>query len=228
MSAPISVVIPTLDAVAELPATVEALLEGVTSGLVRELVLSDGGSSDGIAGVARELGAVLVEGPAGRGGQIARGVAAAAGDWLLILLAGTHLAPGWAEAAHAHMTAYPDRAGWFRLRLRAPGLAPRIVERVVHLRALLGLPCGDQGLLIPRALLDAAGGIPGIPPMEEAALARRLRGRLRPIPAVALTSAARYLRDGWTLRCLFNLGTLLRCALGTPPERPARRYDAGE
>lgn len=225
MPAPLSVVIPTLNAADCLPDTANALLPGATEGVIREVVISDGGSTDATRQVARDLGALWVEGPAGRGGQIARGVAAASAEWLLILHADTHLSGGWTEATLGHMNARPGRAGFFRLRFRASGLAPRFVAGGANLRArLLGLPYGDQGLLISRALLDQVGGVPELPLMEDVALADRLRGRLDPLDAEAITSAERYLRDGWMRRVTRNLGTLMRYRLGIPPERLVRRY----
>lgn len=226
MPAPLSVVIPTLDAAPSLPATADALLEGVTTGLIADVVVSDGGSSDGTREVARELGAVWVEGPPGRGGQIARGVAAASCDWLLILHADTHPEPGWAGAVHRHMTQQPDKAGWFHLRFRADGFAPRLVASGANLRSrFLGLPWGDQGLLIQQTTLANVGGVPDLPLMEDVALARRLRGRLVPLGHVATTSAERYQREGWARRVVSNLGTLARYATGTEPDRLTRRYE---
>ncbi len=227
MPAPLSVVIPTLDAAACLPQTAEALLEGVSSGLVQELVITDGGSTDETRDVAEELGAVWVAGAAGRGGQLRRGVDASRGDWLLLMHADTQLSPGWAEAAYRHMRETPDKAGWFRLRFRAKGLAPRIVAGGANLRSrLLGLPYGDQGLLVSRDLLQLVGGVPDIPLMEDVALARLLKGRLTEINAEALTSAERYERDGWLRRIVRNLGTLLRYRLGADPAGLKARYEA--
>ncbi len=226
MPAPLSVVIPTLNAATALPATADALLEGVSSGLVRELVISDGASTDNVREVAEALGAELVEGPQGRGGQLRRGVEAATGDWLLLLHADTHLSPGWAEVAHAHINAQPDHAGWFRLGFRAEGLAPRLVAGGANLRSRwLGLPYGDQGLLVSRAVLNSVGGVPDLPLMEDVALARALKGRLRGLDAVAVTSAERYQQDGWGRRVMRNLGTLLRYLAGSDPARLKARYE---
>lgn len=226
MPAPIAVIIPCLNAAHALPATTEALLGGLTDGLVAELILSDGGSKDAITDVARELGATMVTGPKGRGGQIARGVAAARAPWVLILHADTHLSHDWAQAARSHMENHPDKAGWFRLRFRAKGFAPRLVAGGANLRSrLLELPYGDQGLLVARATLEEAGGVPDIPLMEDVALARRLKGRLRPLDAVALTSPERYEAEGWLRRSVHNLGTLLRYLLGASPESLVTRYE---
>ncbi len=226
MPAPIAVIIPSLNAAHALPAATEALLGGLTGGLLAELILSDGGSTDGISDVARELGATLVTGPKGRGGQIARGVAAARAPWVLILHADTHLSDDWVRAARSHMENHPDMAGWFKLGFRANGFAPRLVAGGANLRSrLLGLPYGDQGLLVARTTLEEVGGVPEIPLMEDVALALRLKGRLRPLDAIALTSAERYETEGWLRRSGGNLGTLMRYFLGASPEKLVARYE---
>ena len=225
MPAPLSVVIPTLNAAAGLPGAAAALMPGVEAGLIRELVVSDGGSQDATVEIAGALGAVTVAGPPGRGGQLARGVAAARGDWLLLLHADTVLAPGWVAGAEAHIARHPDSAGHFRLAFRAGGLAPRLVAGWANLRSrAFGLPYGDQGLLVSRDLLTGVGGIPDLPLMEDVALARALKGRLRPLAAEARTSAERYERDGWLRRGARNLGTLARYLAGADPALLAERY----
>lgn len=225
MPAPLSIVIPTLDAAMGLPATLAALIPGLEAGIIRDLVISDGGSTDATLALSEEAGARIVTGPKGRGGQIGRGVEAAQGDWLLILHADTVLSEGWVDAVQAHMARHPDSAGYFRLRFRASGIAPALVAGGANLRSrLFGLPYGDQGLLITRATLSAAGGIPDLPLMEDVALARALKGHLRPLAADAITSAARYERDGWARRALGNLWRLARFLLGADPAKLAARY----
>lgn len=227
MPAPISVVIPTLNAAHALPATSEALLAGASEGLIAELVLSDGGSTDETEDMARELGAVWVTGPAGRGGQIARGAMASKGDWLLILHADTWLSEGWTDVARRHIALNPDKAGWFQLRFRAKGMAPRLIAGGANLRArYLGLPYGDQGMLISRKLLEASGGIPDLPLMEDVALARRLKGQLVPLDAEAQTSAERYIAGGYVRRVTRNLSTLTRYLMGADPAVLKARYEA--
>ena len=110
MPASLSVVIPTLNAASALPLTADALLTGATDGLIRELVISDGGSTDQTRDAAQELGALWVSGPPGRGGQIARGIAASSAPWVLILHADTHLSDAWPDAVRRHMASRPDFA----------------------------------------------------------------------------------------------------------------------
>lgn len=225
MHAPISVVIPTLNATGDLPGCVAALFEGLEKGLIRELIISDGGSTDDIAVLAEELGAQLLVGPAGRGGQLARGADKAKGSWLLFLHADTVLADGWATAVLAHLAARPEKAGYFQLAFRAKGIAPTIVARWANIRARgFNLPYGDQGLLIPRAIYLASGGYQDIPLMEDVAIARQFRGHLCAIPAVAMTSAMRYQQQGWLRRGTRNLWTLARYFAGVSPEKLARDY----
>lgn len=227
MPAPLSVVIPTLNSADVLPETAEALLSGATSGLIRELVVSDGGSTDNTREIAKELGAVWVDGPKGRGGQIGRGVAASGGDWVLILHADTHLSENWDEVARAHMNTGEARAGYFGLRFRATGIAASLIAAGANFRSrLFGLPYGDQGLLISRSLLDSVGGVPDMPLMEDVELARRLKGRMQRLDGWAMTSAERYQTDGWGRRVLRNLRTLVRYRLGVAPEDLVASYDS--
>jgi hypothetical protein len=146
----------------------------------------------------------------------------------LFVHADTVLQPGWAEAVASHMAdpANRMRAGYFRLALDDRAKAARRLEKLVALRCrYLALPYGDQGLVVPRQLYDSVGGYGPEPLMEDVALARRIgRARLRPLDAVAVTSAARYRRGGYWRRPLRNLACLALYFLGVPPERIARFY----
>ena len=225
MRAPVSVVIPTLNSGEDLPITLAALGVGLEKGLVRELVVSDGGSDDDTRPIADSAGAVLITGPASRGGQLKRGAAAAGGEWLLFLHADTWLDDHWPDAVTAHLHGFPDSAGYFRLAFRSEGVLPKLVAGWANLRSrAFGLPYGDQGLLVSRELYQEIGGFPDIPLMEDIAVARALRGRLRALPAVAWTSADRYHRRGWLRQGGRNLGILIRYLLGVDPERLRHTY----
>jgi rSAM/selenodomain-associated transferase 2 len=216
----IDVVIPTLNAAATLPATLEAIGAGIG------LIVADGGSADATGAVAAAAGARIVGAPRGRGAQLAAGIAASNAPWLLLLHADTRLDPAWRGAALAHMRACPDRAGYFRLALDSERPEARRLERLVAWRCrVLALPYGDQGLLIPRKLLDAVGGMRDLPLMEDVELVRRLgRRRLAPLAATATTSAARYERGGYLRRPMRNLACLAFWLLGVPPRIIARLY----
>jgi hypothetical protein len=226
MSAPVSVVIPTLEAADRIGPCLGALGEAVMEGVIHEVIIADGGSADAIAEIVEAVGARLVKAERGRGSQLAAGARAARGDWLLFLHADTVLAPGWGAAVLAHIQARPGQAGYFTLRFDAPRPMARIVAGWANLRAaLFALPYGDQGLLVSRALYDKVGGYRPIPLMEDVALVRRIgRRRLARLRVEAVTSAARYAADGWFCRSWRNLTTLALYFLGVDPQRLARRY----
>ncbi|MBV9785727.1 MAG: TIGR04283 family arsenosugar biosynthesis glycosyltransferase [Acidisphaera sp.] len=219
----LSIVIPALNAAALLPATLQALAAA------EEIVVADGGSTDQTRAVAQALGAHLIATPRGRGVQLAQGVAAARGEWLLLLHADTRLAPGWHAAAQRFMAdpANRSRAGFFRFALDAEHRLARRLERVVAWRSrALGLPYGDQGLLIARDFLAAIGGVRPLPLMEDVDLVRRIgRHRLVALDADAVTSDARWRREGWRRRSARNLACLGLYFAGAPPRLIARLYD---
>jgi rSAM/selenodomain-associated transferase 2 len=223
MRAKLSIVIPTLNAAEALPLCLNALGEGLEAGLIREVVFSDGGSQDQTLEIAEMSGAIVVSGPASRGGQLRRGVQAAKGEWLLVLHADSVLRSGWPAIVAAQMQ--DGRPAAFRLGFDANGIAPSLVAGWANLRSrLFHLPYGDQGLLISRRDYDAAGGYPDIPLMEDVALSRRLGRRLVLLPAALTTSAEKYKRDGWLRRGARNLSLVSRYLLGADPARLARRY----
>ncbi|HWD57438.1 MAG TPA: TIGR04283 family arsenosugar biosynthesis glycosyltransferase [Stellaceae bacterium] len=219
----LSAVIPTLDAAEELPATLAALRG---SPLIGEIVVADGGSRDGTIAIARDAGVRVVDAPRGRGTQLAAGAAVAAGDWLFFVHADCRPLPGWEDGVRDFIAASPEAAGYFALALDDDAPAARRLERLVARRCrVLALPYGDQGLLIPRALYDAAGGFAAMPLMEDVDLARRLgRARLKPVGATMLASARRYRRDGYRRRQLRNLACLSLYFAGVSPARIARIY----
>jgi rSAM/selenodomain-associated transferase 2 len=216
----LSVVIPALDAADWIGPCLVAVREA------DERVVVDGGSSDGTSAIAERNGARVVAAPRGRGGQLAAGAAAAEGDWLLFLHADTLLAPGWREAVDRHIERQRGKAACFRFRLDAPGWRPRLVEAGVALRVRwLGLPYGDQGLLISRHFYDAIGGYRPLPLMEDVDLVRRIGGvRIERLGIAATTSAERWRQSGWLRRSGRNLLCLAFYCCGVSPERLARLY----
>jgi rSAM/selenodomain-associated transferase 2 len=227
----ISVVIPTLNAQDELGPTLAALVPAAIEGLVREVVIADGGSSDATEKIADEAGARLVHCQAGRGQQLALGAREAKGRWLLFLHSDTVLQPGWEAEVFRHIQAVerveaPDKAAAFRFSLDDDGLMPAYLQWAVGIRCrILKMPYGDQGLLISRRLYDEAGGFKPVALMEDVDLIRRIgRRRIAFFRAAAVTSARRYRAEGYLRRMLRNLACLSLYYLRIPPHVLARLY----
>jgi len=216
MGVDISVIIPTLNAAAFLPTTLTAI-DGVA-----EIIVVDGGSHDGTAALAAAGGARVVVAPRGRGRQIVVGIEAAVHPWLLLLHADTRLALG----REREVLLDPGRAGYFRFVLDSDDPQARWLERLVAWRCrVFGLPYGDQGLLIHRDLLAVVGGVRPLPLMEDVDLVRRLgRSRLAALPVDAVTSAAKWERQGYLRRSARNLLCLALWFTGVPPRLIARLY----
>lgn len=229
----LSVIIPTLNAEGSLPRVLTALVPAAVHGLVREVIVVDGGSTDATAEVVEAAGAKLVRAPKGRGNQLIAGAKAAKGNWLMFLHADTVLEHGWdaeVEKLFEHVAAgrfrSPEIAAAFRFTLDDFSGAARFLERVVALRcALLKLPYGDQGLIVNRRLYDRIGGFRALPLMEDVDLVRRIgRRRLVLLRSRAVTSPERYLDGGYAARMARNALCIALYYLRVPPRVIARIY----
>jgi len=217
MTTDLSVIIPTLNAAASLTDTLAAL------GEVGEIIVVDGGSTDRTLAIAAASCARILTAPIGRGSQIAAGIAAATRPCLLLLHADTSLSPDWRAACDIAAT----QAGYFRFVLDSNDRRARRLERAVAWRCrVLGLPYGDQGLLIHRDLLRSVGGMRPLPLMEDVDLIRRLgRSRLVPLAADAVTSARKWETQGYLRRSVRNLLCLSLWFAGVPPRLISRIYE---
>jgi len=225
------VVIPTLNAEAGLGLTLAALVPATVQGLVREVIIADGGSGDGTAEIADIAGADLLRSERGRGNQMGAGARRARSDWLLFLHADTWLQPGWEREAAAFMERVdsgerPLAAAAFQFALDDYGFKPRLLETMVGLRCtMFRFPYGDQGLLIPKRLYQELGGHKPMPLMEDVDMVRRLgRRRMVMLRSRAVTSAIRYKRDGYLVRVMRNLACVSLYYFRVPTKTLQRIY----
>lgn len=182
---------PTLNAARHLARSLAPLVPAVADGLVRELVVADGGSTDETASIAEAVGARIVVATQGRAAQLIAGAAAAKSDWLLFLHAETALDDNWAAGA-ARFIAQPEnrlRAAVFRYVRDGDGFDARMASLWIGLLRLgVASPHGDQGLLMSRAFYDSLGGYRDLPVAEDVDLLRRIgRRRLQLLKARAVT-----------------------------------------
>lgn len=227
----ISVVIPALNAERLLPAALTALVPAAVTGVIREVIVVDGGSTDRTRQIAELSGAEVLVSDVSRGSQLAQGAGKARFPWLLFLHADTVLEDGWEREAvdfmhRVDVGEHPRAAAAFRFKLNDKGLAPRALESLVRARcAILKLPYGDQGLLVSRRLFDEVGGYKALPIMEDVDLVRRLgRSRITMLRADAKTSAERYRREGYLTRSLRNQTCLALFRAGLPIATISRLY----
>lgn len=225
----ISVIMPTLNAAPHLPRALQALAAGVTGGLVKEVIVVDGGSEDETLAIAEAAGCMIVKAERGRAKQLRAGADASKSRWLLFLDADTVLATGWVEETARFLNAPQARkkAAVYKLALDDASVEAKRVVFWARLRArVMKLPYADQGLLISRLFYDGIGGYPDIPLMEDVEIMRRIGPKqLVLLETQAVTSAEKYRREGRDTRALRNLGLMARYLMGADPVELAKAYN---
>ena len=214
----LSIVIPVLN---DAPALAE-LLPRVCP-LADEVLVVDGGSSDGVADIVGGTTARMLASAPSRGGQLRRGANAVTGDRVWLLHADSLVDP---DAVRAVREA--DR-GWGRLRLAFDTASAQLacVAWFMERRSrFTGICTGDQGIWVDRSLLEQVGGVPDQPLMEDVELSRRLRAveRGQVLDHKIVTAARRWVAGGvW--RTVVSMWCLrLRYFAGADPVVLARRY----
>ena len=218
----LSVVIPALDEADQIAGAVaSAAVEGI------EVLVVDGGSRDGTPERAAAAGATVLHTTPGRARQLGVGAQGARGDAVLFLHADSRLPEGW-DGAVRDALADPEASGGafgFRFDVYHPAL--RVIQWGVALRMMLfRLPYGDQAIFARRSALEAMGGVPQAPLMEDLDLVRELkrRGRFVMLSQQVTTSARRYLEEGAWRVSARNLLAVLAWGLKLDRDRVAAWY----
>lgn len=145
----------------------------------------------------------VLEAPAGRARQMNSGAAAARGRWLWFLHADSRFQADAVAALLAFASRPEPALGWFHLRFRGdgPALAALNAWGANRRSRWLGLPFGDQGLVLPAASFAALGRYDEAAAYGEdhlLAWAAHRRGLpVLPVGAPLETSARKYGRLGW-------------------------------
>lgn len=215
-----SVVIPVLQDAA----LVADAVDSANHGGAHEVIVVDGGSTDGTPRVAREAGARTLVSAPGRATQMNAGAALAEGEVLCFLHADTVLPDGFSGLVSSAL-ADPSRvAAAFDFRVPEGGWRHGVINAVGGARwRLTRLPYGDQAVCVRRSVFEALGGFPEMPTMEDYELGRRLKryGEIGRIPRPALTSSRAWDDHGLLGSTAVNVATIAAYRLGVSPERLA-------
>jgi len=149
---------------------------------------------------------------AGRAIQLNAGAGASDSAWLWFVHADSRVTPATLLAMQQFVSADEATIGYFRLRFLADGPRATLLNAwgAQFRSRVLGLPFGDQGLLMPRRVFDALGGFDEtVSAGEDHDLVWSARARgipLRAVNAPILTSARKYAERGWWRTTCQHLG----------------------
>lgn len=170
----VSVVVPALDEAAHLPDCLDSL-RAQTSDAVAEILVVDGGSSDGTRDVALTAGVDLLD-QSGTGIAAARnqGARATTGEWLAFVDADTTLDERWVETLRPFCEREGLAAASARCRVvdDRRGKPMQVVLNRVFARLRRPILPGFN-VLVRRDAFAAVGGFPEVP-NEDTAFSRRL------------------------------------------------------
>lgn len=213
--AALSVVMPVLNEAGGIRATLDALRPLRARGV--EVIVADGGSSDGTAAVCAGRVDDVIAAPRGRAAQMNAGAAAARGQVLLFLHADTLLPADADERVLEGLNTSGRCWGRFDVRIVGASRMLAVVAWMMNQRSRFsGIATGDQAIFVTREAFDAVGGFPLQPLMEDIELCAGLRRRSRPLclREPVHTSGRRWEQRGvwhtivlmWRLRLLYWLG----------------------
>lgn len=131
----LTVLIETRNSEEALARTLGSLVSAAVEGVVRDVIVCDGGSTDQTRRVAEHAGCHLVT------TGIASAIRQAKGEWLLILEPGARLAEGWIEPVLVHIG---GQAAPARFRRATAGGTPLLTRIFPRRRPL------SHGLLVPK------------------------------------------------------------------------------
>ncbi|MEO6929788.1 MAG: TIGR04283 family arsenosugar biosynthesis glycosyltransferase [Casimicrobiaceae bacterium] len=210
----LSIIVPTLNEAGGIVAHLMALQALRTRGA--EVIVVDGGSTDGTPALAAPWSDVVHTGNRGRAAQMNAGAGRARGTVLLFLHADTRL-PEAADSLIAKGLDEGREWGRFDVAIEASHPLLRVVAWSMNRRSrLTGIATGDQAMFVRRRAFDRSGGFPELPLMEDIALSRTLKRMGAPLclSACATTSGRRWQQRGvlrtiilmWRLRAAYWLG----------------------
>lgn len=215
----VSVIIPTLNEAAVLDATLRALEENTTA---HEVIVADGGSTDGTPALAQSHGARVVACPwKNRSRQMNEGRKAAQGEILLFLHADTVIPPAALETLVRTLSTRSAVGGGFARRYASSSRILQLTCQLATWRCQwFGWFLGDQAIFVTTAVFDTLGGYQDMSLFEDLDFSRRMKsqGRLVTIPLPVVSSPRRFARRGPFRTTLADLGLTVGYLLGLRPD----------
>ncbi len=223
----ISVIIPTLNEGKNLPGLLTALALGNTDA---EIIVVDGGSTDGTVAVARSHRTRVIEAAPGRGQQLHAGAQAASGDILWFLHADCQVPVGALTAIENSLTASRSAVGGnFRLLFDGGDEFSDWLNGFYERIRANGFYYGDSGVFVRRTTYDTLGGMPRRALMEDYEFNRRMErlGATLCIDMPPLVTSARRFK-GRSKRAIVSQWLLIHLLyhLGLPDRWLAAIYDS--
>lgn len=192
-----------------------------------EIIVVDGGSDDGTAGIARPIADRVIVSERGRAKQMNAGAAAAKGDFLIFLHADTALPDDALRLIALGLASTGRSWGRFDVTIAGTDTLLAAVSTLMNLRSRwTGIATGDQAIFVTREAFAAVGGFSDIPLMEDVEISERLKVLSKPlcVRSRAITSGRRWERDGVLRTIVLMWKIRFEYAMGVSPERLARRY----
>lgn len=191
-----------------------------------EIIVADGGSSDGSVDLAQGFCDQLVVSKRHRAIQLNTGGRAARGDILWFVHVDADVPRDCLDEIERILDDPKVVGGYFRIRLPR-GAVYRLTDSFAHYAGiLLRMRCGDHGIFCRRSVFLDIGGFPEVPLMEDVELFRLLyrRGRVTYSSKRILVSPRRYETMG-CLRLTMAYGLIATLyVLGVPLSKLASIY----
>lgn len=220
----ISIIIPVLNEAESIVPFLASLQKAQEGGA--EIIVVDGGSTDGSREAAASLANQLLTSRRGRARQMNTGAARAGGEILLFLHADTRLPP---QALGQITRAIANGAHWGRFDVRIDGRLRglRLVAWMMNWRSrLTGIATGDQAIFVSRQAFERVGGFADLPLMEDIVFSRSLRqiGWPACLRSRVTTSGRRWQQHGLLPTILKMWQLRWRFFCGASPDDLAREY----
>lgn len=218
-----SVIIPTLNEEDNVIACLEHLRRMSPD---TEVIVADGGSTDGTVTKAREMGAMVCRSAKGRARQCNEGAASTSGEILVFLHADTRLPDGAFLTLERVFRDATVKLGTFQIAFEPGHWFLKLFTFLARFDPGF-FRFGDQCFVVRRSFFQSLGGFPEESLFEDLAFIGKARKvtRVHRFPMTVVTSARRFQRNGVIRQQLYNVYLTLLYLLSVSPETLAHRYE---